>query len=79
MLSPCSAASSVERVAARARLEPVALADAVVERRVGIEARLVGLVQRLERGGAVGLFAARGENRAILAVRHGDRLRRSTT
>ena len=33
-------------VAARARLEPVALADAVVERRVGVEVGLVGLVQR---------------------------------
>jgi hypothetical protein len=33
-------------VAAGARLEPVALADGVVERRVGVEVGVIGLVQR---------------------------------
>ena len=70
----------VERalVAARARLEPVALADAVVERRVGVEAVLIGLVQGPERRGAIGLLATGGEDRAVLAVRDRHRLRRST-
>ena len=58
------------RVAPRAGLEPVALADAVVERRVGVEAVLVGLVERAERRGAVCLFAPRRQDRAVLPVRH---------
>ena len=60
-------------VSARARLEPIPVADGVVQRRIGVEAGLVSLVERLERGGAVGLLAPRGEDRAILSVRHGDR------
>ena len=58
------------RIAARPRLKPVALADAVVERRVGVEAVLIGLVQRAERQGAIGLLAPGGQDRAILPIRH---------
>ena len=74
MLSPCSAASSVLVVAARARLEPVALAHAVVERGVGVEAGLVDVVQGLERGRAVRLLAPRRQDRAVLPVRDRDLL-----
>ena len=62
------------RVTAGARLEPVTLADGVVERRVGVERRLVGVVQRREGLLAVRLLAARRENRAVLAVRDRDLL-----
>ena len=58
-------------VAARPRLEPVALADGVVERRVGVQRRLVGFVQRGEGLLAVGLLVPRREDRAVLAVRDG--------
>ena len=70
----------VERrgVAAGARREPVALADAVVERRVGVEAAAVDLVQRLERGGAIRLVAFGGEDRAVAPVGDRDALARST-
>ena len=61
-------------VAAGARLEPVALADAVVERGVRVQAGPVGFVQRDERFLAIRLLAARGEDRAILAVGDGHRL-----
>jgi hypothetical protein len=61
-------------VAAGARLEPVALADGVVQRRVGVEAALVGLVQRREGRLAVRLLAARRQQRAVLAVRDRDLL-----
>jgi hypothetical protein len=59
-------------VAARARLEPVALADGVVERGIGVERRFVGLVQCGECLFAVGLLVARREDRAVLPVRDGD-------
>ncbi len=68
MLLPCSAASSVRLVAARLRVEPVALQDAVVERRVGVDVRGEHLVVGVERGGAVGLVAVGRENGAVLAV-----------
>ena len=61
-------------VAAGARLEPVALADGVVQRGVRVERGLIGLVQRPERRLAVRLLAARGQQRAVLAVRDGHRL-----
>ena len=59
-------------VAARHGAEPVALADAVVERGVGVEALLEGLVERGEDRGAVALHAVGGEQRAVLAVADGD-------
>ena len=78
MLSPCSARVERRLVAARARLKPVALADAVVQRRVGVEAVLIGLVQRAERGRAIRLLATGGQDGAVLAVRDRDVSRRST-
>ena len=59
-------------VAARPRLEPVPLADRVVERGIGVQRRFVGLVQRRERLLAVRLLVARRENGAVLAVGDGD-------
>ena len=55
-------------VAARARLEPVAVHDAVVDRRVGVQARGVGVVERLVGLAAIGLRAAGRQQLAILAV-----------
>ena len=64
----------VERrgVAPRLRHEPVALADAVVERRVRVARRLERPEVRAERRFPVGLLARRREDRSELAVRHGD-------
>ena len=56
------------RVATRPGLEPVALADTVVERGVGIQGGVVGLVERHERRFAVGLLVPGGEQRAVLPV-----------
>ncbi len=56
------------RVAARSRVEPVALANAVVERRVGIHRGLVGAVECAERLLAVRLLVPRREDRAVLPV-----------
>ena len=60
-------------VAARARVEPVALTDGVVEGGVRVQRRAIGLVQRGERLFAIRLLAARREDGAILPVRDGDR------
>ena len=53
-------------------MKPVALQHAVVERRVGVDVGGVELVELAERGGAVGLVAVRGENRAVLSVGERD-------
>ena len=74
MLLPCSAASSVRLVAARARVEPVALQHAVVERGVGVLVVGVGLVKRPIGGGAVLLAAIRFEQGAVLPVGQRDPL-----
>ena len=68
MALPNSAASSVVVVAARARLEPVALHHAVVDRRVGVQARGVGVVERFVGEPAIGLRSAGRQQLAILAV-----------
>ena len=57
MLLPCSAASSVARIAARPRVNQVALQDAVVERRVGVDVAVVDLVELVKRRRPVGLVA----------------------
>ena len=66
----------VERglVAARAGVEPVALADAVVQRRVGVEVVLIGPVVRQEGRAPVVLVVVHGHDRAVLAVGHRHRL-----
>src|SRR5262249_46923091 len=58
-------------VPAGLRVEPVALQDGVVERRVGIDGAPEQSVQRLEREGTIRLVTVRGKNRAVLPV--GDR------
>jgi hypothetical protein len=58
-------------IAACARLEPVSLADAVVERGVGVDRVVVGFVERAEGFFAVGLLAACRKDRPVLSVRHG--------
>ena len=60
------------RVAARLRVEPVALQHAVVERRVRVDVGRVQLVERRERRGAIGLVAVGRQNRAVLAVGQRD-------
>ncbi len=56
------------RVAARLRMEPVALQDAVVERRVGVDVGGVHLVELVKRRRAIRLAAIRGQDRAVLPV-----------
>ena len=56
------------RVTPRARLEPVALHHAVVDRRVSIQAGRVSVVERLVREAAIGLRSAGRQQLAILAV-----------
>ncbi len=57
-------------VAARSRVEPVALAHAVVQRRVGVERLRVRAVVRQERRAAIRLVPVGGQHGAVLAVRH---------
>ena len=66
----------VERrlVATGARLEPVALHDTVVERRVGVDVADIGVVQRFIGGLAVSLRAAGRQQLAILPIAHFDGL-----
>ena len=61
-------------VSAGSRLEPVALAHAVVQGRVRVQAGLVDLVQGGECGGAIRLLAPRRQDRAVLPVRDRDLL-----
>ncbi len=61
-------------VAARARVEPVALADAVVERRVRVDVLLERSVVAEKRGAPIGLAAIGRQHGAILRIRHGDLL-----
>ena len=55
---------------ARLRVKPVALQDRVVERRVGVDAAGIQLVERTPRERAVGLIAIGREERPVLSVRH---------
>jgi hypothetical protein len=64
-------------VAARLRVEPVALQHAVVERRVGVLVPLKRLVVRDERLGAIVLIAVGRDNRAIARVGGFDRFARA--
>src|SRR5436305_2026514 len=50
------------RVAARLRVEPLALHDGVVERRVGVDRAGIHPVKRGEGAGAIGLIAIGREN-----------------
>ena len=71
MLLPWRAASSVDAVASRLRVEPVALQHAVVERRVRIDRRFVDLVKFVKRGSAICLIRIRRQDRAVLSVGEG--------
>src|SRR5262245_1334887 len=64
----------VERrlVAARAGVKPVALADAVIERRVGVERLVVRAVVREKRLTAIGLIPVGREDRAVMTVGNRD-------
>ncbi len=59
-------------VAARLRVEPVALQDAVVERRVGVDVAFELLVVLDERRGAIALVAVGRQDGAVLSVGERD-------
>src|SRR5207248_295153 len=61
-------------VTARARLEPVALTDGIVERGIGVERRLVHFMKGGKRLLTISLLALVKKNGTILAVRDRDLL-----